>query len=76
MYLRHQMGISSILITPVGIQEEACSEQLNHNRSFCSLYLALEKKVESKETGVKKKIVSRIKERAATPTLRQRVTSR
>lgn len=76
MSLRFQAGSSSLYIAPVFLQEEAAAESPNHNRSFCSLYLALEKKVESKEIGVKKKIVSRIKERAATPTLRQRVTSR
>ena len=83
---RFLAATSSYLITPIGHKEEAADEPPNHNRAFCSLYLALEKKVESKETdvkkvesketGVKKRVVSRIKERAAAPTLRQKVTSK
>lgn len=76
MSLRFQAGTNSLYIAPVYLQEEPSAVQFNHNRAFCSLYLALEKKIEPKETGVKRIITSRIKERAAAPTLRQRVTSR
>jgi hypothetical protein len=71
MLLRFQAGSSSLYIAPVYLQEEPEATQINHNRAFCTLYSALEKK-EPKEVAVKKVITTRIKDKITSPTLRRK----